>query len=133
MSNVFNRITKVYKKSVNTPDYPVSEWIINPIFIPNCDKKYMVVEGDTIREMTVKEKEVVDYIEPVPEPLPPTAEELERKRKSDIAAEIANVYTIADELSIHRRLLQGTLKLSDVECVEWLSVIDAAKLKYDKV
>jgi len=67
------------------------------------------------------------------EPSTPTAEEVDEKRKIDIAAEIALVYSVADELSIHRRLLQGTLKLTDAECVEWIGVIDAAKLKYQKV
>ncbi len=60
MSNVLNRITKQYLKSVNTPDYPVTEWIHNP-FLPNCDKKFMVIEVDTVREMTVKEKAELSY------------------------------------------------------------------------
>lgn len=28
MANVLNRATKEYLTSVNTPDYPVSDWII---------------------------------------------------------------------------------------------------------
>jgi len=68
MANVINRITKQYLKSVNTPDYPELDWIINPVFIPKCDIKYMVVEGDTVREMTIGEKAVIDYVAPPPEP-----------------------------------------------------------------
>ena len=30
MSDVINRTTFQYLKSVNTPDYPVADWIINP-------------------------------------------------------------------------------------------------------
>lgn len=60
MANVINRITKQYLKSVNTPDYPVKDWIINPI-LPECDSKYYVVEGDIIGEMTQVEKNNLVY------------------------------------------------------------------------
>jgi len=43
MANVLNKITKQYLKSVNTPDYPTSEWIINPI-MPDCSKEHMIIE-----------------------------------------------------------------------------------------
>lgn len=55
MANVLNKITKQYLKSVNTPNYPIEEWIINPV-LPNCDKKYYVIEDDIVREMTQLEK-----------------------------------------------------------------------------
>lgn len=64
MANVFNRKTKQYLKSVNTPDYPIADWIINPKAIPDCDSKYIIVKDDDIREMTIAEKAVVDYVEP---------------------------------------------------------------------
>jgi hypothetical protein len=60
MSNVLNRITKQYLKSVNTPNYPLTEWIHNPL-LPNCDKKFMVIEGNIIREMTTIEKVELAY------------------------------------------------------------------------
>ena len=50
MADVVNRKTKQYLKSVNTPDYPISDWIHNPT-IPLCGPKYWVVEGDLIRGM----------------------------------------------------------------------------------
>ena len=41
MANVLNKITKVYLQSVNTPEYPESDWIINPDLsavagVPSC-------------------------------------------------------------------------------------------------
>lgn len=61
MSNVLHKITKHYLISVNTPDYPSSEYLINPI-LPDCDKKFWVIEGDTIREMTQEEKDAYLYL-----------------------------------------------------------------------
>ena len=60
MSNVINKLTKQYLRSVNTPDYPKSEWIINPI-LPKCDKKFWIIEGDTVVEMTDVEKDAYTY------------------------------------------------------------------------
>lgn len=61
MANVLNKITKQYLRSVNTPDYPTSEWLINPV-IPDCDPKFWVIEGDTIREMAQAEKDAYLYL-----------------------------------------------------------------------
>ena len=41
MANVLNKTTKVYLQSVNTPEYPETDWIINPdlsavVGIPSC-------------------------------------------------------------------------------------------------
>ena len=60
MANVINRITKKYLKSVNTPDYPELEWIINPE-LPDCEPKHFVIEGDAVREITVLEKADLVY------------------------------------------------------------------------
>lgn len=60
MANVINRITRQYLKSVNTPNYSLDEWIINPI-LPDCDKKYYVIEGNIVREMTQLEKNNLIY------------------------------------------------------------------------
>lgn len=56
MSNVLNRITKKYIKSVNTPDYPATEWIINPV-LPDCEPSEWVIEGNVVRETTQDEKD----------------------------------------------------------------------------
>jgi len=62
MANVFNRTTRVYKKSVNTPEYPTSEWIINPDVsaLANVPVKYWKATGDLVEEMTQAEKDAVD-------------------------------------------------------------------------
>jgi len=62
MANVINKTTLEYKKSVNTPDYPVGDWIINPI-LPKCEKKYWKITGNQVKEMTATEKKAVDDAE----------------------------------------------------------------------
>lgn len=60
MANVINRITKQYIKSVNTPDYPKSDWIHNPI-IPICGSKYWIINGDLVRAMDLAEVDDLKY------------------------------------------------------------------------
>ena len=68
MSNVLNRTTKQYLKSVNTPDYPVSDWIVNPSVAPflGVPTKYWKISGDAVSEMSALEKLVIDAAEPKP-------------------------------------------------------------------
>jgi hypothetical protein len=67
MANVVNRtavpIQILY--SVNTPDYPVSDWIINPdlTILGTVPLKYIKIVGDLLVEMTTEEKAVVDAAE----------------------------------------------------------------------
>ena len=141
MSNVFNRETKQYLKSVNTPDYdrPTGKhwedgtWIINPIFVPKCDSKYMVVEGNDIREMTLEEKAVIDYVAPIPEPEPLTAEELEKERNKNIADEIAIKYPLSAELALNWKIHAGELTMISSEIVEFRNTVNLAKAKYPKM
>lgn len=60
MANVLNRKTKQYIKSVNTPDYPVSDWIHNPT-VPICSSKYWVIEDEMVRSMDVSEIDELTY------------------------------------------------------------------------
>jgi len=62
MGNVLNRKTLEYLSSVNTPDYPESEWIINPDLesLATVPRQYWKVDGYSVREMTSSEKKVVD-------------------------------------------------------------------------
>jgi len=55
--------------SVNTPDYPVEQWIINPdlTILETVPIKYCKVSGDLIVEMSPAEKAVVDAAELVAE------------------------------------------------------------------
>jgi len=61
MSDVVNRVTGELKKSVNTPDYPTADWIINPDLssLTSVPNKYWKVSGDDVLEMTQAEKDVV--------------------------------------------------------------------------
>jgi len=56
MATVINRATREVRRSVNEPDFPQAAWIWNPS-LPLCDPKYWVVDGDTVREMTIAEKD----------------------------------------------------------------------------
>jgi len=95
MANVLHRTSKVYLTSVNTPDYPEEDWVINPDLsaVENVPVRYWVVERieipwvppvveegfpepdpepstwvDVIREMTQEEKDAYDLANPIPEP-----------------------------------------------------------------
>ena len=138
MADVLNKRTKEYKKSVNTPDYDRltgeywdnGNWIINPSFIPDCNIKYIVIEDDTIRKMTIEEKAIVDYVEPVPEL---TLEELEKIRNANIAIEIAIKYPLPVELALNWKIHTGELTIESLEIVEFRNTVDSAKAKYPKV
>ena len=97
MANVINRITKQYLKSVNTPDYPVNEWIINPV-LPDCDPSEWVIEGDTVRETTQAEKDA-KIAEKAAKEAEKTAKELLDKEKAD-----------ADRMTSRNEFLKLTLE-----------------------
>jgi hypothetical protein len=67
MANVVNRtaVPLLILYSVNTPDYPESDWIINPdlTILETVPIKYLKVSGDLVIEMTTAEKAVVDAAE----------------------------------------------------------------------
>ena len=60
MADVINRTTKQILRSVHTPDYPVADWIQNPPLPEGVASRYMVIEGDDVREMTSGEKGAVN-------------------------------------------------------------------------
>lgn len=62
MANVLNRITGEYLKSVNTPDYSTTDWIINPDLsgVSGVPVRYWKIAEDAVSEMTELEKHVVD-------------------------------------------------------------------------
>lgn len=63
MANVLNRTTRVYLLSVNTPDYDVADWVINPdiSLLDGIPSKYWDIGvDDVITEMTPEQKAVVD-------------------------------------------------------------------------
>lgn len=62
MSDVVNRTTVQYLKSVHTPNFPDADWIINPDLsaLASVPQKYWKISGDTVLEMNTTEKETVD-------------------------------------------------------------------------
>lgn len=60
MANVFNRVTREFIKSVNTPDYQSDQWLINPVLPDGVPWKYLKAVGDSVVEMTDQEKALVD-------------------------------------------------------------------------
>lgn len=62
MANVLKKTTLEYKESVNTPDYPSSDWLINPDMsaVVNVPRKYWKLVGNNVVEMTQTEKDAVD-------------------------------------------------------------------------
>ena len=65
MADVLNRTTLQYPQSVNTPNYPESDWIINPDLsqVEGYESKYWVLNGDSILLMTQAERDAVDASE----------------------------------------------------------------------
>lgn len=62
MATVINRNTLEILSSANTPDYDPATWLINPA-LPECDRKYWKVVGDSLVEMADNEKIEVDLVE----------------------------------------------------------------------
>lgn len=62
MANVLHRTTKQYFQSVNTPDYPTIDWIINPDLsaVTGFDSKYWIITGDVVTLMSQAERDAVD-------------------------------------------------------------------------
>ena len=65
MANVINRTTCEYLESVNTPDFSVLDWIINPDLsaVSGVPMKYWKCSGDSVVEMSQAEKDTVDAAE----------------------------------------------------------------------
>ena len=64
---------------------------------------------------------------------PPTAEEVEKTRKRDIANGIAEKYTLADENSMMRKLHTGESLLGDTDIQDWLNWVATKKSEHPKV
>ena len=64
MADVLNRTDKRYLKSVNTPDFDVADWIINPdlsgVLPQEPNSIYWNIAGDVVTEMTQPEKDAVN-------------------------------------------------------------------------
>lgn len=63
MADVMNRTTGQLLRSVNTPDFPVEEWVINPdlTLLETVPLRYVKLVGDLLVAMTTEEQLVVDH------------------------------------------------------------------------
>lgn len=142
MATVINITTFKINESVNTPDYMSiggkyyddGNWRkLNELpQLPTCEEKYWEWSGSAVVEMTAQERADEDYI-PTPEPTPPTAEEVEKTRHRDIASGIAEKYTLADEVSMIRKLHTGESLLDDIDIQDWLNWVATKKSEHPKV
>lgn len=63
MGNVWNKTTKAYLSSVNTPEYPASDWLVNPAGAPALvaagvpSSEWKEDPAGNVREMTAAEKD----------------------------------------------------------------------------
>ena len=62
MADVLNISTLVYLQSVHTPDYPPSEWLINPDLsaVRGVDRLYWKIDKGAVVPMTQAERDAVD-------------------------------------------------------------------------
>jgi hypothetical protein len=66
MANVLNRTTKEFRTSVNTPDFPVADWIINPVLsaaVLAQPTKYWTITGDVVSLQSPAEQLATDDAE----------------------------------------------------------------------
>lgn len=64
MASVLNKITKQYIRSVHTPDFSPSDWIVNPDLsaVEGVPVEYWKITGDVVSEMNQSEKDAVDAV-----------------------------------------------------------------------
>lgn len=106
MASVLNRTTKEYRDSVNTPDFPALDWIINPDLsaVRGFDSRYWIITGDAVSLMSPAERADVDAA-------------LETSRLDALAAEIEQQQTtlrafaevLLDELNRHSQKMNALL------------------------
>lgn len=65
MSSALNRTTRAYLTSVNTPEYPVGSWIIEPDMsaVAGFASKYWIITGDVVTLMDAGARAAVDAAE----------------------------------------------------------------------
>jgi len=99
MANVLHRTTKKYIQSVNTPDYPIEDWIINPDLsaVTGFESKYWIITGDTVTLMGAAARDALDAAE-----LETTKDAIVNQidNLNDIIRALASV--LVDELNILR-------------------------------
>jgi len=96
MSNAVEKITLIPSYSVNTPDYPTIDYLINPAGLPALDavpvpiKYRKLISGDTdVGEMTQGEKDAYDAANPPPDPPPTKVTVLTTTQRDAISTPVA--------------------------------------------
>ena len=64
MAKVLHRESKVIRESVNTPDFPVKDWIINPDMknVEGVPVRHWKISGNDIEIMSQAERDIVDAL-----------------------------------------------------------------------
>ena len=62
MASALNRTTRQFVTSVNTPDFPVGQWIINPDMsaVTGFGSQYWIITGDVVTLMDSAARSAVD-------------------------------------------------------------------------
>ena len=104
MADVVHRTTLEYLRSVNTPEYPVIDWIINPNLsaLAAVPQRYWKVSGDLVVEMTAGEKTAKDAADAA---AIVSSDQTVAKADCDLRAETAIVQTLVDEINVLRQWL----------------------------
>jgi len=65
MAVVLNRATKQLRRSANTPDFPVADWIHSPDLasVTGFESKYWIITGDVVTLMDQVARDAVDAAE----------------------------------------------------------------------
>ena len=113
MSNVTNRTTLEYRRSVNDPDYPDPPWLHNSpqadaLYEGGVPTKYWKISGDVVSEMTQTEKDAVDATERDAQ-RDNVSNEIDRVE--DIVRALA--LTLLDELNNHADKMNEILDAAD--------------------
>ena len=103
MATVLHRTTKELKRSVNTPDFPKADWIINPDLaaVSGFPPKHWAIAGDTVRLMSPAARDAVDAQEEADAVTEDRAEN--KARIGDERALKALAFAVMDEINILRQ------------------------------
>ena len=124
MANVLNKSTLELRSSVNTPDYPESDWLINPDLsaVAGLDPRYWKIAKNAVAAMTAGERQAVD------DALAADAKEaLAAAAKEDAAQPLLKAVAsmLADELTLLRKELSLPDRTDEQIAVALTAKIDA--------
>lgn len=136
-ATIYLIIEKEVLQNVDATLYTADEnAMINPEIPPMVELKFTKIVEGIIVEMSEEDKDIIKATEAETKAIEDAvkeAEEFEKDRTINIVDEIALKYSPADEIAFLRKLITGESRLTDVDIMEWLEVVAAAKAKYPKV